>query len=112
MAAVLAAMYPAMERLYQARDLIQAHLLREALAQAGVDTLILNEHAQGAVGEIPFTHAAPELWLVEPQQRCAAEAVIAHYELPVQDGTMRCSHCGEENPAGFAICWKCQGQLD
>jgi len=100
-----------MERLYQTRDLIQAHLLREALAQAGITTVILNEHAQGAMGEIPFIHTAPELWLMEPRQRREAETLIARYEQPAQNGSVRCPYCGEENPDGFGLCWQCQEPL-
>ena len=57
---------PPMFRLCTAANLPEAHLLLHRLAQAGIEARVLNEHAQGGLGEIPFTHAYPEIWIMEP----------------------------------------------
>lgn len=54
-----------MLRLGTAANLPEAHLLLHRLAQAGIEARVLNEHAQGGLGEIPFTHAYPEIWIME-----------------------------------------------
>jgi len=54
-----------MLRLCTAANLPEAYLLLHRLAQAGIEARVLNEHAQGGLGEIPFTHAYPEIWIME-----------------------------------------------
>ena len=83
------------------------------LAQAGIEARVLNEHAQGGLGEIPFTHAYPEIWIMEPADEARARAIITAYERtpPLQD-TARCESCGEMNPQGFEICWRCGKPLN
>ena len=99
-----------MERIYQANNLPEAYLLRGLLAQAGIDVRIFNENAQGAMGEIPFTQAYPELWLADMGRRDEALAIIAGYE---HNSTVSrdCPCCGEENPQTFELCWHCGKQL-
>lgn len=100
-----------MQRLYQASNLPEAYLLQGLLQQAGIEVMILNENAQGALGEIPFTHAYPELWLATPKLFTEAMAIIAGYETN-STAPRRCPYCGEENPQTFEICWHCARQFD
>lgn len=101
-----------MRRLYQAHDLQQAHLLLHQLAQLGIRARVLNENAQGAVGEIPFVQAYPEIWLEREADRERAEAVVRAFEAaPAAEGDIRCRHCGETNPATFELCWQCGAPL-
>jgi len=95
-----------MERFYQATTLQEAYLLRDLLIQAGVAAYLLNEHAQGALGSLPFVEAYPELWLADAEQRNEAEAVLARYEGAVRT-VCTCPACSEVNPGNFDICWNC-----
>ncbi len=95
-----------MKRFYQAGSLQEAYLLRDLLAQAGIDVLLFNENALGAQGQLPFTEIYPELWLREPGQLRQAEQILATYERG-NDTTQPCPHCGEENPGNFEVCWQC-----
>ena len=54
-----------MYKLYAAANLQEAYLILHRLEHANISARIFNEHAQGALGEIPFTHAYPELWALE-----------------------------------------------
>jgi hypothetical protein len=99
-------------RIYQAANLAEAHLLAGMLRAAGLDVRVLNENAQGALGEIPFTHAWPEVWLLDERQRAAAERLIAAYEGSVEGAGCTCATCGEHNPAAFELCWQCGAPLD
>lgn len=97
-----------MIRCYSAANLIEAHIVRDQLEEAGIKTHVFNENAQGGVGEIPFTHAYPEIWLVNDGDIEKARKVIKAYELPMKDaGARLCNHCGESNPGTFQICWRC-----
>lgn len=102
----------AMKRIFQASSLPDAHLLAGLLARAGIDVHVFNENAHGATGEIPFTHAYPEIWLVDDRDEPAARAIIEEFEKPGSDHGQRvCPACHEINPADFAICWSCQSTL-
>lgn len=97
-----------MQRIYQARDLQQAHLLLHRLEGVGIRARVFNENAQGAIGEIPFTHVYPEIWLEREADRERAEALIREFEAePTVEGEVRCTACGETNPANFEFCWNC-----
>jgi hypothetical protein len=96
------------KRLYSAGSLPEAYLLRDRLAQAGIDARVFNENAQGGLGEIPFTHAYPEVWLMEPRDEARARAIVRDIESPPFGGVeKRCAACGEANPGNFEVCWHC-----
>ena len=97
-----------MLRLCAAANLPEAHLLLHRLVHAGIEARVFNEHAQGGLGEIPFTHAYPEIWIMEPAQEARAREILAEFERgPAPSAPMRCVNCGETNPPGFEICWQC-----
>lgn len=101
-----------MLRLCTAANLPEAHLLLHRLAQAGIEARVLNEHAQGGLGEIPFTHAWPEIWIVEPTQEARARNVLKEFEsAPAASSAARCAACAEINPPGFELCWHCGAAL-
>jgi hypothetical protein len=102
-----------MERLYRAANLPDAYLLLHRLQQAGIEARVLNEHAQGGLGEIPFTHAYPEVWLVRPDDAERARDIVTEYERRDPPGEPRvCRSCDEESPAGFEVCWRCGAPFD
>ena len=101
-----------MARLYSAADIQSAYLLQGLLQRAGIDSFIHNEYAQGGMGEIPFTHTYPEIWLQDENDRARALAIIAEFE--AQDSSasdITCPHCGETNPSTFESCWHCRKPL-
>ena len=100
-----------MKRFYAAADLIEAQLLHDVLKESGIATEIFNQNARAGTGEIPFTHAYPELWLLHEQDQTRARALIDEYEhTPTPSGIRICGQCQEENPRNFASCWHC-GEL-
>lgn len=97
-----------MFRLYTAANLPEAHLLLHRLTLAGIEARVLNEHAQGGLGEIPFTHAYPEIWVMEELEEARARAILVEFERPpASREPARCAACGEMNPPAFEICWRC-----
>ncbi len=101
-----------MKRIYTAANLQDAHILAHILREAGIGCHIFNENLQGGVGEIPFTHAYPEIWLAEAGDTERAREIIREFERPVPARAPRsCPHCGEENPGHFLSCWQCGHDL-
>lgn len=103
-----------MPRVYVAADLIDAHLLADALRSQGIQARVLNTHAAGALGELSFADAWPEVWVEEPRDLVRAAPIVAsHARRPSADGPERqCKRCGESSPASFATCWQCGGWID
>lgn len=97
-----------MVRLYQAANLVEAYLLVHMLEQRRIPARVLNENLQGAVGEIPFVQAWPEIWLEDERDRALGEAVVREFEnRPRPSGERTCPHCAETNPSNFETCWQC-----
>ena len=102
-----------MQRLYCAAHLPEAYLLLHMLEQSGIPARVFNENAQGGVGELPFTHTYPEIWLLRDADTEAAQAVVARFEQCLRRGTgsVTCAHCQEDSPDSFDWCWNCGGSL-
>lgn len=94
-------------------DRIQAHLLRDALARAGIRAHVLNTHVQGAIGELPPEAALPQVWLDDGRDRERAQVVLAAQAQGARraDETRWCPACGESNPGSFELCWACGAGL-
>lgn len=101
-----------MRRLYQANDLPEAYLLLGWLQMAQVEAWVLNENAQGALGEIPFTHTYPEVWILDEQQWQRAEQVLTQFEnRQSSEREYYCPRCHQPNPDNFETCWHCGATL-
>jgi hypothetical protein len=96
-----------MRKLYTASNLPDAYIVFHLLGQAGIEARVFNENAQGGLGEIPFTHAYPEVWLMDEADVPRAREVIADYEKSSGDRDVHCAACREKNPANFQVCWNC-----
>ena len=97
-----------MKRLYSAASLPEAHLLLHRLSEQGITASVFNENAHGGVGELPFTHAYPEIWIENPDDESRARRILEEFEGGTHPVTNReCTECGETNPATFEICWHC-----
>lgn len=102
-----------MKKIYSANNLMEAQIVLDLLEHAYIPAKIFNQHAQGVAGEIPFTHAYPEIWITREDDFERARCIIDTYErTPVATGTINCPSCGEENPANFQLCWKCGNGLE
>jgi hypothetical protein len=102
-----------MFKLYAAENLQAAYLIQQQLTQAGIPCQILNEYAQGGVGELSFTQAYPEIWLDDTRHIEQARQIIARFEQGDKNVANRpCPHCHEPNPATFEVCWRCQTPLE
>ena len=98
-----------MRRLYTAANLPEAYLLLHLLDEAAVPARVFNENAQGGVGELPFTHTYPEIWIEDAADEDRARRIIAEFEQTQRRavGSRRCDRCCEDNPDNFEVCWNC-----
>ncbi|GMR03797.1 MAG: DUF2007 domain-containing protein [Gammaproteobacteria bacterium] len=101
-----------MQKLYSAANLQEAYLILHLLEHAGIEARIFNEHAQGGLGEIPFTHTYPEVWLINESDQARARELLEEYQ-NADEATeaVRCPACGEQNPGVFEICWRCSAPI-
>lgn len=101
-----------MKRIYSAASLPEAHLLLYSLEQQDIAAKVFNENAQGGVGELPFTHAYPEVWIEHAEDEHRARLVVEKFESRARVATnTTCTACEEPNPATFDICWQCGAVL-
>ncbi|MCQ9374083.1 DUF2007 domain-containing protein [Methyloversatilis sp. XJ19-13] len=90
-----------MKTLYEAASLVEAHLLKDLLAQEGVPAVIHGEFLQGGMGELPA--AGLIRLMVDDHHYGAGRAVIERWEAsPVSDipDVPRPPARGEASPAG------------
>jgi hypothetical protein len=100
-----------MDRLYQASDLAEAHLLRDLLEEDGLGACIVNENLASLGGELPFGLIVPEVWIKDSRDLFMARAVLSDYLARKKEpdrGERRCASCNENSPGNFDLCWKCR----
>jgi hypothetical protein len=69
---------------------------------------VFNENAQSGMGEIPFTHAWPEVWIERDADLNRARAIVHSFEQPpASSADVLCIACRERNPGNFELCWSC-----
>ncbi|MUH71817.1 DUF2007 domain-containing protein [Psychrosphaera haliotis] len=102
-----------MKKVYQCSNNLELQPFIETLKRLDIKHLVKNEYISGAIGELPFTEAWPQLWVLNDSDldsaRSACKAI--EQELKTDKPDWNCTHCGEENHANFEFCWQCE-QLD
>lgn len=102
----------AVKRIYLAANLPEAHLLLHSLQAENIAAVVFNENAQGGVGELPFTHAYPEVWIERPEDEMKARQLVRKFEsISESVPSKTCQDCGEVNPSTFEVCWQCASLL-
>jgi len=102
-----------MKKLYSANTLMEAHIVLDMLEHALIPAQLFNQHAQSGTGELPFTHAYPEVWVIRDEDYERGRKIVQQYEAtPQTNDIIQCPACGEENPANFQLCWQCGNGLE
>ncbi|MGB8337558.1 MAG: DUF2007 domain-containing protein [Burkholderiales bacterium] len=97
-----------MRKVYVAQNLPDAHIVLNLLTQSGIAVHVFNANAQSGIGEIPFTEAYPQVWVMDDEQYLRAKNIVREYKLaPMDHRVVHCPECNEENPANFGVCWNC-----
>lgn len=99
-----------MKPLYEAKDRIQAQILKDQLASHHIETVILGDYLSGAAGELAAMQF-PVIWVLEDRDYARGRELIELYlEYSVAEGSedsWTCHRCGETVDAEFSICWNC-----
>ncbi len=99
-----------MQRLYLARDRIEAQLLHDYLDRHLIRTVVLGDFLAGAVGELP-ADLSPALWVVDDPDLDRARELLARFLDPGKAGAgspaWTCPTCGETVESDFDLCWNC-----
>lgn len=86
-------------------------LCESVLNSNGIESIIRNQNVSSLTGEVPFTSAYPELWIVDDARYDEAISLLLDFHhASVQDSTSSdwtCPKCSESVPGTFHSCWKC-----
>ena len=99
-----------MKRIYCAGTLLEAQLVADTLSSIGIHNHVLNQHAVGAMGELPYSQVLPEIWIDDHAHEARAREIVAALGAPLKPDHF-CSQCGESNPGNFLSCWQCASAL-
>jgi hypothetical protein len=96
-----------MQPLYEARDALQANLLRDHLADHHIQSVVLGDYLSGAAGELPAVNF-PVVWLLEDRDLPRARQLLEGFLSPQPAASpWRCGRCGAEVEGEFDLCWQC-----
>ena len=101
-----------MKKVYLAKNLADAHLLKGLLAGDDIEAEVRGEFLYGVRGEIPITQdTCPSVWVTDDADYDRAMGLVSSFREgeppnPDETGAWRCS-CGEENENQFTECWSC-----
>jgi len=94
---------------YSAGNAAEAHMVKLALDDAGIESRVVGELLNGVVGEIPVGDVStPRVWVHEDDAVAARSTIVeweTHRKSDVPGWT--CPECEAEVDAGFDTCWKC-----
>ncbi|MEJ2042768.1 MAG: DUF2007 domain-containing protein [Reinekea sp.] len=93
-------------RIYSHPLLYQVVNVQNLLKLNGIESMVRNEYAGGAAGDLAITWV--ELWLMREQDQEAALKIIEQVAGADQTEDWFCSRCGEANNGSFELCWNCQ----
>ena len=71
-----------MKRIYCAGTLLEAQLVADTLSSIGILNHVLNQHAVGAMGELPYSQVLPEIWIDNHAHEARAREVVAALGAP------------------------------
>ncbi|MCE2998834.1 MAG: DUF2007 domain-containing protein [Betaproteobacteria bacterium] len=99
-----------LKRLYAARHLTEAHLIRGHLESCGIAATVRGEALAGGFGELPLD--ACSVWVDDSQFDDAEAALRAlHHGDPFSGASSWiCASCGERSEPQFSACWRCGGE--
>ena len=99
-----------MPRVYSHPDPSVAHLVRGALADAGIEAHVRGDHLGAAMGEVPPIAAWAEVWIRDAGRAEDAAAIVERStprEGEADAPSWACASCGETVEGQFAACWSC-----
>ena len=88
-------------------DIFEAQHKANLLRSAGIRAEVRNTFLTGAVGDIPFIEAGPQIWIDPRESEEVARTIILEAEQAPTGPDWTCESCGEAIEGQFAQCWNC-----
>jgi hypothetical protein len=113
-----------MKRVFIARGVSEAYLVRAYLENAGVGAIVRGEELSTVFGGIPIDgDSLPSVWVIEDTDYDRAMELIretsplAEADALGQAGATdasdwQCPHCGESVEGQFGVCWNCGAERE
>ena len=67
-----------MKRVYSAGTLLEAQLVADTLSGIGILNHVLNQHAVGGMGELPYSQVLPEIWIDDNAHEARAYGLLTN----------------------------------
>jgi hypothetical protein len=93
---------------YTAENAFDAQLVRDRLAEHGIEATVHGLMLAGAVGELP-ADTRPTVWIEDDTEYDRARELVSEFEQTQPDAgrPWTCPDCHEENGPAFETCWQC-----
>ena len=98
-----------MRKVFSSNELGETDLVRDALVHQGVEATIQNQYSGRSA--VPVFRPPAEVWIARDEDYENARRIVVETitKLTSKAGGKPwvCSHCDEENPQSFDLCWNC-----
>jgi len=101
-----------MKKIYSAYDRPEAFIVKGLLESNGIKADVQDDQLDTLVGGVGYTEAMiPTVWIFDDAQYDEAyallEAYVENQNTMDVDTVWVCTHCKEESPETFNVCWNC-----
>lgn len=96
-----------MKLLYTNENRYLVNNIQNIVDNAGISTMLKNEFAAGAAGDLVPHETWLELWVIEDRDYDKAVLLLDNTFSKPLDATWLCNQCKETNNASFEFCWNC-----
>jgi len=100
-----------MKLLYTNENRYLVNNIQNIVDNAGISTMLKNEFAAGAAGDLVPHETWLELWVIEDRDYDQAVLLLDNTFSKASDATWQCNQCKETNNASFEFCWNCQNEM-
>ena len=98
-----------MRKVFSSNEMGETDLVRDALVHQGVEATIQNQYSGRSA--VPVFRPPAEVWIARDEDYENARRIVVETitKLTSKAGGKPwvCSHCDEENPPSFDLCWNC-----
>ena len=97
-----------MKLIYTHQNNIMVESVRSLLDYEGIETMLKNEYASGATGDLAANETWPEVWVVNERHYKKAAEIVEELLSKKKGPDWFCRKCKEKNADTFELCWSCQ----
>ncbi len=99
-----------MKKVYSHENGFISANIKNILEAENIKTVVKNEYASSAIGEISALDAWVEIWVLHDKDYDKAHHIINQRFSQIGDQEWTCNNCQEMNDASFQVCWQCTNE--